>query len=59
MIPASAPMGVMFAPRFEPMVVARTAGRRFAWEAAPAIGTKATVIGMLLRMFAANAEEMP
>ena len=59
MMPASAPRGVMLAPRFDPMVVASVAGRRVVWDAAEIMGTKATVIGILFRMLAVKAEENP
>jgi len=58
-MPARAPMGVIFAPRFDPMIVANTAGNNVPCDCELAMGTYATVIGILLRKFAANVEEMP
>jgi len=58
-MPANAPIGVMFAPRLEPIVVASTAGKTLVCDAKLAIGTYATVIGMLFNKFAENADDMP
>jgi len=58
-IPARAPRGEIFAPRLEPITVANIAGRDNELADTCIIGTYATVIGILLRMFAKKAEEKP
>ena len=59
MIPARAPSGVRFAPRFEPIVTAKDAGFNTDSGNADKMGTYAIVIGILFKIFAVMADVMP
>jgi hypothetical protein len=58
-IPASAPIGVIFAPRFDPTITAKVTKNCKDPDIVEIIGTKATLIGILFKTLATNADPNP